>query len=157
MRGFFGALLVLFLIVLGVGLYLGWFSFTVDRNAEGQKTGVSFNVNRQQVGRDYERAGQTMKDLGKKIAHRTENSPAAGNTHTVKGTLMNADAADRQLTLNTVENRPITVLVQPDTKIRRHDVQIDMDGLVAGDHLQVIYRDENGKHVAESVTAEPGA
>jgi hypothetical protein len=50
----------------------------------------------------------------------------------------------------------VTVQLQPDTKIRRNDVDVNMGGLMPGDLLEVIYRDEGGKHVAETVTVLPG-
>jgi hypothetical protein len=149
MRGLFTALVLLFLIVLGLGLYFDWFSFSVNRNAEGQGNGVTFHVNREQIAKDTERAGQAVKNLGQKI------TPGSA-THTAKGTLKSVDEADRQLTLNTAGNQPVTVLLRPDTKIRRNDVEVNMGGLMPGDLLEVIYRDEGGKHVADTVTVLPG-
>jgi hypothetical protein len=70
---------------------------------------------------------------------------------------MSVDEADRQLTLKTGDDRPLTVRVPAETKIRRNDVEVNMGGLMAGDRLEVIYRDEGGKHVADSVTVVPGA
>ena len=150
MRGFFALLLILFVVVIGVGLYFHWFSFALNRNAEGQTTGMSFNFNRGRVANTTERAGQAVKNLGKKIGH------AGTITHTVTGTLTNVDGEHRQITVNTAKNRPVTVQVQPDTQIRRNDVKANINDLVDGDHLQVIYRDENDKHVAQSVTVESG-
>jgi hypothetical protein len=76
MRGLITALVLLFLIVLGLGLYFDWFSFSLNRNAEGKGSGVTFNVNRERIAKDTERAGQAVKDLGKKI------TPGSA-THTV--------------------------------------------------------------------------
>ena len=155
MRGLLAALVIVFLIVLGLGLYLDWFSFTVNRDAEGKGSGVTFQVNQKQIAKDTERAGQAVKNFGKQIA------PGAGNgqpaaTHTVKGTLMNVDQKDRQLTIKTADDKAVAVVLPQDTKIRRNDVEVNLDGLMPGDRLEVIYRDEDGKHVADAVTVLPG-
>src|SRR5262249_13078532 len=147
-------LLILFLIVVGLGLYFDWFSFSMNRNEEGKGSGVTFNVNRERIAKDTERASQAVKNLGKKLA------PAGGKdaaTQTVKGTLMSVNEAARQLTLKTGADQPVTVRVPTETKIRRNDVEVNMGGLMTGDLLEVIYRDEGGKHVADSVTVVPGA
>src|SRR5438067_12265179 len=115
MRGLFAALVIVFLVILGLGLYLDWFSFTVNRNPEGGVSGGTFHVNRERIAKDTERAGQAVSNLGKKIQQGPRNATAA--THTVKGTLMNVNETDQQLTLNTGDNQPVTVRLQPDTRI----------------------------------------
>jgi hypothetical protein len=154
MRGLFAALVIVFLIILGVGFYLDWFSFTLNRNPEGNVSGGTFHVNRERIAKDTARAGQAVSNVGKKIQQEARNSTAA--THTVQGTLMNVDEAERQLTLKTADKGSVTVRLQPDTKIRRNDVEVNMGGLMPGDRLEVTYRDEQGKHMAESVTVLPG-
>ena len=152
MRGLFATLLVLFLVVLGLGLYFDWFSFAWNRTDEGKRNGVSFKVNRDRIADDTERAGQAVKNLGHRIA------PAAHNaqTHTVKGTITNVDMADRQLTLATADNPSLTVVLPADARVRRNDVDSNLGALVMGDRVEVVYRDDNGKHVADSVTVVPG-
>jgi predicted negative regulator of RcsB-dependent stress response len=153
MRGFLAALVIVFLIALGLGLYFDWFSFKLNRNEEGKASGVSFQVDRERIAKDTERASQAVKNLGQKISG-SGNGQAA--THTVKGTLMNVDQKDRQLTLKTSEDKAVEVVLPQATKIRRNDVEVNLDGLMPGDRLEVIYRDEDGKNVADKVTVLPG-
>jgi hypothetical protein len=153
MRGILVALVIVFLIALGLGLYFDWFSFKMNRNEEGKSTGVTFQVNRERIAKDTERAGQAVKNLGKKVSG-SGNGQAA--THTVKGTLMNVDQKERQLTLKTADDKAVEVVLPKDTKIRRNDVEVNVDGLMPGDRLEVIYRDEDGKNVADKVTVVPG-
>jgi hypothetical protein len=147
---------IVFVIAVGLGLYFDWFGFRVNRNEEGKATGVSFQVNRERIAKDTERAGQAAKNFGKKIASAVGSDRAAA-TRKVQGTLMNVDEAARQLTLKTPDDQPVTVRLQRDAKIRRNDVDVNLGGLMAGDRLEVIYRDEDGKHVADSVTVLSGA
>src|SRR5262249_21256896 len=119
MRGLLVALVIVFLIALGLGLYFDWFSFKMNRNEEGKGTGVTFKVNGRRTAKDAERAGQAVKNLGKKAA------PGAGGKtapRTVQATLMNVDEAARQLTPKTADDQPVTVRLQNNTKIRRSDV-----------------------------------
>jgi hypothetical protein len=147
------ALVIVFVIAVGLGLYFDWFGFRVNRNEEGKATGVSFQVNQERIAKDTERATQAVKNLGKKISG-SGNGQAA--THTVKGTLMNVDQKDRQLTLKTADDKAVEVVLPQATKIRRNDVEVNLDGLMPGDRLEVIYRDEDGKHKADSVTVLSG-
>ena len=50
----------------------------------------------------------------------------------------------------------VEVVLPQAAKIRRNDVDVNLDGLMPGDRLEVIYRDENGKHVADKVTVLSG-
>jgi hypothetical protein len=158
MRGFFIVLLVVLVGVAGLGFYLDWWGFTRSRDAEGKTTGVTFNVNQKRIAEDTKKAGEAIHDLAKK-AHLESRDAASGEAvapQTVKGALKKVDAAERRLTLTTPEDRPITVETGAATKIRRNDVEVRLNELMEGDRLVVQYRDENGKHVAQSITAEPG-
>ena len=150
MRKLIVALVIVFVIAVGLGLYFDWFGFRVNRNEEGKATGVSFQVNKERIAKDTERATEAVKNLGKKI------SGSGAATHTVKGTLMNVDQKDRQLTLKTADDKEVPVVLPQATKIRRNDVDVNLDGLMPGDRLEVIYRDEDGKHVADKVTVVSG-
>jgi hypothetical protein len=128
-------------------------SFKMNRNDEGKRSGVSVKVNRGKIAHDTERAGQAVKNFGRKIA------PAAhdATTHTVKGTVTNVDMNDRKLTLTTADNQSLTVVLPSNARISRNDVNANVENLAAGDRVEVVYRDENGKHVADSVTVMPGS
>jgi hypothetical protein len=154
MRVFLILLLVVVVAVGGLGFYFGWWGFTKTRDAEGKATGVTFNVNQQRIAEDTKKAKTAIRNLGKKGQEGTQQEAKA--TQTVKGTLKKVEPAERRLTLNTAEKGSVTVQTVPDTKIRRNDVDVRVNELREGDSLEVLYRDENGKHVAESVTAKPG-
>jgi hypothetical protein len=147
---------IVFVIAVGLGLYFDWFGFRVNRNEEGKASGVSFQVNRERIAKDTERASQAVKNLGKKITGSGNGQAAAAEKHTVKGTLMNVDQKERQLTIKTADDKAVEVVLPQATKIRRNDVEVNLDGLMPGDRLEVIYRDEDGKHKADSVTVLPG-
>jgi hypothetical protein len=156
MRGLFTLLLIVFLVLLGLGLYLDWFRFLVNRNAEGQGTGVTFQVNREKIARDTEKLGQEVRHLGKKVQQQAHKG-AAPAPQAVKGKLMNVDQAEHRLLIKTGDNHTLTVVTGPKTKISRHAVEVPLNELMEGDHLEVLYREENGKHVAESITVDPDA
>jgi hypothetical protein len=151
-------LLILLLVVVvavgGLGFYLGWWGFTKARDAEGKATGVTFNVNQKRIAEDTKKAGAAIRNLGKKVPQGTQQEAKA--TQAVKGTLKKVEPAERRLSINTAEKGSVTVQTGPGTKIRRNDVDVRVNELREGDSLEVLYRDENGKHVAESVTAKPG-
>jgi Cu/Ag efflux protein CusF len=152
MRGFFAALLILFVVALGLGLYFDWFNVSWNRNDEGKRNGVSVNVNRGKIAHDTERASEAVKNMGRKIA------PAAHSTttHTIKGTVTSVDMNDRRVTLTTADNQTLTVVLPNNARISRNNVSANVENLAMGDRVEVVYRDEDGKHVADSVTVVPG-
>jgi len=160
MRGLLIALLLVFLTVLGVGLYLDWFHFSLRRNPDTDRVnGVSFEVNRGRIAKDAERTGEGIRRLGKQV-QQTAHSAAAeesGQTRKVGGRLVSVDEGARRLTIETAEKGPLTLHTGPATKIRRHEVEVNLNGLMETDWLEVVYRDEGGKHVAQSITVVPGA
>jgi Cu/Ag efflux protein CusF len=159
MRGILTALVIVFLAVLGVGLYLDWFRFSVRRNPENDKVnGVSFNVNRERVAQDAARAGEGIRNFGKKVQQTAHKAAAeeARQTHEVRGRLTSVDEGNHRLTLKTAENDSLTLQTGPATKVRRNEVEVNLNGLMEGDRLQVVYKDEDGKHVAQSITVVPG-
>jgi Cu/Ag efflux protein CusF len=159
MRGLLTALLVVFLVVLGLGLYLDWFHFSLRRNPESDRVnGVSFDVNRERMARDAARVGEGVRDFGKRVqqtAHQAANEEA-GRTQQAQGRVTGVDESARRLTIATADNAPLTLDTRSATKIRRNEVEVNLNGLVVGDRVQVVYADENGKHVARTITVVPG-
>ena len=157
MRALLIVLLVVLVAVAGLGFYLDWWGFTKTRDAEGKATGVTFNVNKERIAEDTKKAGNAIRNLGKKVqGSREEASREDAATQTVKGTLKKVEPAEHRLTVNTAENRPVTVETGPATKVRRNDVDVRLNDLMEGDRLVVSYRGESGKKVAQSITVESG-
>jgi len=154
-----GALLVVFLIVLGVGYYLNWFNFAVQRDAAGNRVGVSVEVNKDRIKHDSDRFDQGVSNFGKKVGEGVREAVAKtrGQSHTVKGDLMKVEEGASRLTLQTSDNQTLAVQVEGATRIRRNNVNVNMGELMEGDHLVVAYREQDGRKVAETITVEPGA
>ncbi len=158
MLRFLGALLVVFLIVLGVGYYLNWFNFSIGRNPTTDQVDVSVNVNKERIKRDSDRFDQGVSAFGKKVNEGAREAfhKIHPQTQTIKGDLAKIDEAAARLTVSTPDKGTMTVQAAAGTRIRRNNVNINMGELMEGDHLLVVYREENGKNVAESITVESG-
>jgi hypothetical protein len=74
MLKFLGVLVVLAVIVLGVGYYLGWFQFSTASG--GGKAGISMEVDKDKIKADEEKAQEKLKDLTKGIGGKKEAAPA---------------------------------------------------------------------------------
>jgi len=156
MRGLLTALFLVFLVVLGVGLYLDWFHFSLRRNPESERiNGVAFEVNRGRMAEDAARVGEGIRTFGKRV-QQTAHKAAEEEGGQVRGRVASVDEANRQLTLTTADNNSLTLQTGPATKIRRNEVEVNLNGLMEGDRVQAVYRDEGGKHVARTITVVPG-
>jgi hypothetical protein len=152
-------LLTLFLaavVVLGLGFYLGWFTFTAQRDPATDQVHLKFDVHRGKIAQDAKRAEEQVSEAARRAKGAAEKAiDAVKSTHRAKGELVKVDGADARLTIHTEDNKTLTVQTQPETKIRRHGVDVNMDNLTEGDHLLVEYREENGRNVAQAITVKP--
>jgi hypothetical protein len=69
MKRFFGGLLILAVLVICLGFYLGWFSLSTDQDSHQSK--VTVTVDRDKIREDEERAKDKMQELRKKVTDKT--------------------------------------------------------------------------------------
>jgi predicted negative regulator of RcsB-dependent stress response len=75
MLRFLGLLVVLAVVVIGVGFYLGWFHVTSEQT--GERTHTTLTVDQDKIREDEERAKSKLQDFGRKIKESTK--PATTN------------------------------------------------------------------------------
>jgi hypothetical protein len=68
MNRFLVALALLVVVVLGVGFYLGWFSFSTD--STNQKTNFNITVDKDKIREDAEKAKEKVHEAGLKMKER---------------------------------------------------------------------------------------
>jgi Cu/Ag efflux protein CusF len=151
----------LIVVVLGVGFYLGWFRLSAHRDASNEQIHVTFDINRGKIEQDANKARAQVGQAGRQIAQGAKDvagkvSAAVTGSHQAKGEVVKIDETDSRLTIHTEDNKTLTVQAEPSTKIRRNGVDVNMDSLTEGDHVLVLYRDENGKNIAQTITVKPG-
>ena len=150
MARFLLALVVIACVVLGVGFYLGWFRIGTQRDATTDQVRLTFDVNAGKIAKDAKKGGEAIRETAAKVG------TAVTGGHQVKGKLAKIDETDKRLTIRTDGDKTLTVQAAPATKIRRNGVDVQMDNLAEGDEVQVLYREENGNNVAQTVTVKPG-
>jgi len=143
---------VLLLVAVGVGLgfYLDWFRFTGERNSEDGKTTLGVEVNKDKIKGDVNSAQEKAKEFGQTVKEKF-----GAGTETAKGEVITVQGTDRRFTLVTPDKKELTIQVEPASKIRSQDRDIQLEGVQKGDQVQVIYRVKDGKNIAQSVTVEP--
>jgi len=161
MRGFFLTLFLLIAVVLGVGFYLGWFHLGARRDAATDQVHVTFDINRGKIEQDANKVRGQAAQVGQRVEKGTKEAAAKVGTalksdYRAKGEVTQIDGAANRVTIHTDDNKTLTVQAEGATKIRRNGVDVNMDSLTEGDHVLVLYRDENGKNVAQSITVKPG-
>lgn len=161
MRAFILTVLLLIVVVLGLGFYLGWFRLSAQRDAANDQIHVTFDVNRGKIEQDANKARAQIGQAGRQVAQGAKDvagkvGAALKVSHQAKGEVVKINETDARLTIHTEDNKTMTVQAEPSTKIRRNGVDVNMDSLTEGDHVLILYRDENGKNVAQSITVKPG-
>jgi hypothetical protein len=159
MRAFLVTVLVVIVIVVGLGFYLGWFQIHTTRDSDN-KVHVTLDVNRNKIDQDTQKAREGAAKVGNQVTEGVKkaagNVAKAINTHRAKGDVVSVAEADSRVTVRTEDNKTLTVKAEPTTKIRRNGVEAGMDSLTQGDHVLIEYREENGDNVASSITVRPG-
>ncbi len=157
MRILLGTLVLVFLVVLGIGLYLGWFSFSTRRDQEGKVNGVSLNVNRKQIEEDTKRAREGIRKAGERVREGAEEAAehVRSAPQTVEGTLVSVNEGEARLSVRMADNKTVALDTTGATRVRRHEVDVPVGQLMEGDRVVVRYHEQNGRNVAEAITVQP--
>jgi cell division protein FtsX len=76
MRNFLGFLVIVVLVVLAAGYYLGWFTFSTANT--GNTTNVNMQINKDKIETDAEKAKQKVQETAKDIGHKIKNGSESG-------------------------------------------------------------------------------
>jgi predicted negative regulator of RcsB-dependent stress response len=74
MKGFLGLLLLLAVVIVGVGLYRGWFEVSTQKTED--KSSVSITMDKNKIQEDEEKVKEKVQDLGHQIKDKTADKPA---------------------------------------------------------------------------------
>src|SRR6266542_3232136 len=102
MRGFLLTVLLLIVVVLGVGFYLGWFRLSAQRDAANDKIHVTFDINRGKIEQDANKARAQVGQAGRQVAEGAKEAAEKvgavlkGN-HRAKGEVVKIDEAEARL------------------------------------------------------------
>ncbi len=159
MRKLIFTLLVVVLIVAGLGFYLGWLHFGTERDREGNLIGVRVDINRGKIRNDTQTVRKEAGNLGRKVKEGAEEASEAIRhaPSSLTGDVTAIHANESRLTVRTADGRLHDVAVTGTTRIRRNEVSVPLNQLMAGDRVVVSYRQENGRPVAESITVQQGS
>jgi hypothetical protein len=154
MRYVFLTALVLIAAVLGLGFYLEWFKvWTKPGSPDGQKVTLGLEVDKARIQEDTQAAQRRAQEFG--AAVRKSLSALAG-AETVKGKVVKVEETDQRFTLTTADNKELTIQVDPSSKLRLNDTEVQTKDLQAGDRVTVVYQVKDGNNIAQSVTIERG-
>jgi hypothetical protein len=141
MARFLLALVVIACVVLGLGFYLGWFQFGVDRG---------------KVDADLAKAKEQTKDLGRKARNAadraTEGAKVLTETQTAKGQVKQVDPPEHRIVVETTDHKDLTLYTDAGSKVERNGQAVGPDGLRAGDPVTVAYQVKDGKNFVTRVT-----
>jgi len=136
-------------VVLGLGFYLNWFSLSARGEAATAQVHLMVEVNHGKIGQEAQQA-QVPKEAVALLGAAPRGDVRA------KGELIKLEQGDNRLTIRTSDNKTLTFVAEATTKIRRNGVDVNLDSLTEGDHVLVLYREANGKNIAQAVTVKPG-
>lgn len=140
---FFVFLIVVVIIVMGIGLYRGWFSFTTSHDApDDGKFGVKVEVDTGKIKADANVAKKKAQEFGESFK----------SSKTMHGTLVKTESG--QLSVKDEANNNVVFDMQPTSKVQLKSMDVPLTQLQAGDRVTVVYHEEDGKNLVQTVTAE---
>jgi hypothetical protein len=146
---------VLIVVTIGLGFYRDWFNFSTKRNAQGDdKVTLSLEVDRGKIKQDIEAAKQKVKEIGRTGK---ENVEALAGAATEKGTVVNVEEAGQRFTLMTADNKQLAIQMDSSSQVHLREAERHLKDLRAGDRVTVVYKVNDGKNIAQSVTIERAA
>ncbi len=142
MRAVCAVLIVLAALGLGMGLYLHWFSVTVDK---------------ERITEDTAEARDKVSGLGKqieaKIDSAKEKSATKGSeSQTAAGKVNKVEVADNRFQMTTTGNKEVTVYTNTSSELRLNGEAFTLEELQRDDNVRVTYDVMDGKNLATSVT-----
>jgi Cu/Ag efflux protein CusF len=159
MRKFLGILLcttlVVCLIGFAMGWYLGWFTPMTERTPSSDgKVLVGVEVNTDKIKADTKDARERVEKAGDAVREKIQDLTG---TTTVQGQIMNVDESARSLTVKAADGKEVTVQLAAQTEVKVKGKEGELKDLRPGDQVTVVYKSEDGKNLARSITADQGA
>jgi hypothetical protein len=127
---------LLAVVVIGGGLYLGWWKVSTSATDDRGQSQVSLTVDQGEIKKDL----QAVKD---KAGGLNAKAQASSDPKSVEGTISRIDADGRALTVTTDQREEVTVRITSDTKVQLGAEAGKPDDLKSGDTVTVAY--ETGK------------
>lgn len=144
-----GFLAVLAVIIVTVGLFFGWFSFSKASQGAGsaKATEITFNVNEGKIKADAEKVKAKTSDLV------SSGKDALTSGRSVEGTLTQVEPTLRRLTLVQDEAGMVTVTVKDGAKIELNGAAVAVTDLKPSDRIIARCETAETGNVAISITA----
>jgi hypothetical protein len=143
--------LLLLVALVGLGFYRDWFHFTREQSPEDGKEAVRLEVNKDKIQQDLNKAKQQAGKIGAEVKDKLS---VHSTTETAKGAITKVEDANHHFLLRTSEQKELTIQVEPTSRIRLRDTQIQLQDLRVGDQVTVTYQVKEGKNIAQTVTVE---
>lgn len=142
-------LTLLFVAVLVLGVFQGWFAF----NAESREVGehdewrLIFTVNPREVSHDIAETGEDVEELGQKIK-------AAGESKTMEAVVTEVNAENNRFIVEDEEGELRSFELEKTTSIELNGNDAKLAELEPGDKVLIVVRVKNGNQQLQRVDAE---
>ena len=137
-------MIILLMVIIGVGFYRGWFTFTTEhKDGADNKVGVKVEIDKDKIQADAEAARNKVRGIGDSVS---------SGSKTMEGTL--AKVGDGTFSVMEANNNEVAFQLEPSAKVRLRDADSRLASLQAGDRVTVAFHEKDGKNMATSVTAD---
>ena len=145
MKGFIGFVLVVLVVILVLGFFLGWFNVRTGEEPGGDDANVTFSVDKGKIDEDLGEA----KEEGQKLIDKAQ---AAAELEAAEGTITAIDLTARRVTVAVDETTQKSFVVGETADIDAGEKGELLNGLAVGDKVSVVYRAEEGVAKVEKIT-----
>src|SRR5262245_4069152 len=106
MRWFILTLLLVIVVVVGLGFYLGWWGISARRDAATNDLRVTLDINRGKIEQDAKKAREQVAKAGQRVAEGAKEAArtvgaAVQPNHQAKGRVVKVAEAEARLTIHT--------------------------------------------------------
>jgi len=130
-----GGLFILFVLLCGVGFYLGWLHISSSHDDANKTFIVSLEVNKAKLVGETEAVKEKAQELGHSLS----------GTKSAKGTIAKVDELDHRFTLTTEDSKEMVFQVPSTSKASLKDLR-------PGEQVTVAYKVTEEQNVAQNVT-----
>lgn len=139
-------LILLVIVLIGVGFWLGWFSLATDGEDGQGRTDVTLTIDQDEMRRDVGAAAESTRREAREVG---EKIKVATDIKSVEGVVQSIDADS--VTVRTEDGETQSFQIVDATEFSLNEEEVSVGEISSGDNVIVVYREGEQRRV-DSIT-----
>ena len=138
------AILVGSLLILAIGFWQNWFTFSMEEGSGDKAVDLTFSVHPSAIQRD-------AREVGRQVSQAEQHMEAIAEVQSAEGVVTQVEATGLTLAIRSGDSS-LTFQLAESAEIRVKDQAATLSQLRVGDQITVVYRVRDNTNIAEKVT-----